>query len=131
MLLLHSVGPRWRLPTKVSISTNAGQELVWRDAVQAACATKLGIDPDAALPNNERVSFNETSVQVTTETMLGASLRLVEPGLQPLALNFANGVHPGGASWRCQTISSRKGISSRTASLCQELRNKCDSHKLP
>jgi uncharacterized protein (TIGR02452 family) len=35
-------------------------------------------------------------VQVTNETTLGASFRLVESGLRPLALNFANGVHPGG-----------------------------------
>jgi hypothetical protein len=110
MLLLHSVGPPWRLPTNVSISTNAGQELVWRDAVQAACAAKLGIDPDGALPNNERVAFNETRVQVTTETTLGASLRLVEPGLQPLALEFRERCPiRAGLSWRCQTISSRKG----------------------
>src|SRR5215831_3484861 len=80
--------------------TKAGQEVVWRDAVQAACAAKLSIDPDAALPNNEGVTFNETRVQVTHETTLGASRRLVERGLQPLALNFANGVHPGGGFLR-------------------------------
>jgi len=33
---------------------------------------------------------------VTNETTLGTSLRLVERGLRPLALNFANGIHPGG-----------------------------------
>ena len=38
----------------------------------------------------------ETKVQVTNETTLGASLRLVKRGLRPLALNFANGIHPGG-----------------------------------
>jgi len=35
-------------------------------------------------------------VQVTNETTLEASLRLIERGLQPLALNFANGTQPGG-----------------------------------
>lgn len=76
--------------------TKAGQEVVWRDAVQAACAAKLSIDPDALLSSNERIAFTETRVQVTNETTLGASLRLVKRGLRPLALNFANGIHPGG-----------------------------------
>src|SRR5262247_2367817 len=76
--------------------TKAGEKVVWRDAVQAACAAKLSIDPGATLPSNERIAFNETRVQVTNETTLGASLRLVERGLRPLALNFANGIHPGG-----------------------------------
>lgn len=76
--------------------TKAGQKVVWRDAVQAAGAAKLSIDPDATVPSDERIAFPETRVQVTNETTLGASLRLVERGLRPLALNFANGIHPGG-----------------------------------
>jgi uncharacterized protein (TIGR02452 family) len=78
--------------------TSARQEVVWRDAVRAACAAKRSIDPDAVLPGNERIAFTETRVQVTNETTLGASLRLVEGGLRPLALalNLANGIHPGG-----------------------------------
>jgi len=31
--------------------TKTGQEVVWRDAVQAACAAKLSIEPDAMLPS--------------------------------------------------------------------------------
>src|SRR5215475_14613519 len=76
--------------------SRAGQEVVWRDAVQAACSAKLSIDPDVTLPSSERIAFTETRVQVTNETTLGASLRLVERGLRPLALNFANGIQPGG-----------------------------------
>ncbi len=77
-------------------ATEDGQEVVWREAVQAACAAKRSIAPDAALPPNEHSTFTETKVQVTNETTLGASRRLVESGLRPLALNFANAVHPGG-----------------------------------
>lgn len=73
-----------------------GQKVVWRDAVQTACAAKRSIDPNAILPRDERSAFPETKIQVTNETTLGASLRLVQRGLRPLALNFANGVHPGG-----------------------------------
>jgi uncharacterized protein (TIGR02452 family) len=76
--------------------TKAGQKVVWRDLVQAACAAKLSIPPDVTLPSNERITFTETRVQVTNETTFGASRRLIERGLRPLALNFANGIEPGG-----------------------------------
>jgi uncharacterized protein (TIGR02452 family) len=76
--------------------TKTGQAVVWRDAVQTACATKQSIAPKAVLLPNTQQPFEETRVQVTNETTLGASFRLVERGLQPIALNFANGVQPGG-----------------------------------
>lgn len=76
--------------------TKVGQAIVWRDAIQSACAAKQSIAPNSVPPSNERGPFEETRVQVTNETTLGASLRLVERGLQPIALNFANGVQPGG-----------------------------------
>lgn len=76
--------------------TKAGQKVAWGDAVQAACAAKVSVRPDATLPRYEPIVFPETRVQVTNETTLGASRRLVEQGLRPLALNFANGIHPGG-----------------------------------
>jgi uncharacterized protein (TIGR02452 family) len=40
--------------------------------------------------------FSETRIQVANDTTLGASRRLVESGHRPVALNFANGAHPGG-----------------------------------
>ena len=76
--------------------TKGGEEVVWRDAVRASCDGKRSIAPDAVLPRPDRGPFPETRVQVTNETTLGASQRLVEHGLRPLALNFANGVQPGG-----------------------------------
>lgn len=76
--------------------TKDGQEVVWRDVVRAACDAKRSIAPDAALPRSESSPFTQTRVQVTNETTLGASRRLVEYGLRPLALNFANGIQPGG-----------------------------------
>jgi uncharacterized protein (TIGR02452 family) len=76
--------------------TRTGQEVIWRDLVQAACETKLSIPPDSSLPNIEHSQFSATEIQVSNETTLGASHRLVERGLRPLALNFANGIQPGG-----------------------------------
>jgi uncharacterized protein (TIGR02452 family) len=76
--------------------TKDGQEVEWRVAVQTAIAAKRSIPPDAALPRDDRGGFTETRVHITNETTLGASRQLVERGLRPLALNFANGVIPGG-----------------------------------
>lgn len=74
----------------------AGQQIDWSRYVQDACSAKISIAPDAPLPRHENISFPETRIQVTNETTLGASRRLFESGLRPLALNFANGIHPGG-----------------------------------
>ena len=76
--------------------TRDGHEVVWRDLVQAACAGKRSISPEASLSHDSRAGFAETRVQVTNETTLGAARRLVDGGMDPLALNFANGVQPGG-----------------------------------
>jgi uncharacterized protein (TIGR02452 family) len=76
--------------------TKAGRHVDWREAVQAACARKRSIAPETPLPRGSRRTFRETAIQVTNETTLGASRRLVESGQRPLALNFANGMHPGG-----------------------------------
>jgi uncharacterized protein (TIGR02452 family) len=76
--------------------TEAGRRVDWRDAVEAACAAKVSIAPHVTLPRQEQVALPETRLQVSNETTLGAAFRLVESGLRPLALNFANGVQPGG-----------------------------------
>ena len=75
---------------------NAGTKVDWSRYVEAACSAKRSIRPDDPLPTHEGTSFSETTIQVVNETTLGASLRLVESGMRPLALNFANGIHPGG-----------------------------------
>jgi uncharacterized protein (TIGR02452 family) len=73
-----------------------GMRVDWRADVQAARAAKRSLRPEDPLPNPARGPFPETRVQVTNETTLGAAERLLAQGLPPLALNFANGVHPGG-----------------------------------
>jgi uncharacterized protein (TIGR02452 family) len=76
--------------------TEVGRRVDWRETVEAACAAKVSIAPHATLPRQEPVALPETRLQVSNETTLGAAFRLVESGLRPLALNFANGVQPGG-----------------------------------
>jgi uncharacterized protein (TIGR02452 family) len=74
----------------------SGAKVDWSHHVQSACSAKISLPPDASLPAPGSVKYPETHVQVTNETTLGASRRFIENGLKPLALNFANGVHPGG-----------------------------------
>ena len=68
----------------------------WSNDVQVARAGKVSIPPTAPLPAHTPTSFAETSVQVTNETTLLAAKRVVDAGTRPLALNFANGINPGG-----------------------------------
>ncbi len=76
--------------------SQTGTKVDWSSDVQTAISGKISIPPNAPLPSHASTQFPETRVQVSNETTLGASRPLVNAGLRPLALNFANGVHPGG-----------------------------------
>jgi uncharacterized protein (TIGR02452 family) len=73
-----------------------GVKVDWHHAVLAACANKISIAPTDALPVCLPIVHAETRIQIANETTLIAAHRLVESGLRPLALNFANGIRPGG-----------------------------------
>jgi len=73
-----------------------GRTVAWDAEVRAAREGTVSIPPDAELPPHDAARFEATRVQVSNETTLGAARRLVDAGERPLALNFANGVHPGG-----------------------------------
>lgn len=75
----------------------AGKKVELGELVTRVVSGKQSLPPDAMLPTPQPKAFAETRIQVINETTLGASLRLVEYGLRPVALNFANGIHPGGA----------------------------------
>lgn len=74
----------------------SGERIDWSAAVQAARAAKVSIPPDAALPARDSNPIAQTWVQVANESTLTAAKRLIDDGARPLALNFANGRHPGG-----------------------------------
>jgi uncharacterized protein (TIGR02452 family) len=74
----------------------SGAKVDWNGEQEAAWAAKVSFPPDAGVPAHAGLGFPETRVQVANETTLGAARRLVEAGARPLALNFANGVEPGG-----------------------------------
>jgi uncharacterized protein (TIGR02452 family) len=73
-----------------------GQPVDWSRVVRAARESRVSLPPDAALPVPPARSFPETRVQVANETTLAAAHRLVSQGGRTIALNFANGVVPGG-----------------------------------
>lgn len=73
-----------------------GTTIDWSDMVRAACTAKVSVAADAPLPSAPLARFPETRIQVANETTLAASRRFVDAGQEPVALNFANGIHPGG-----------------------------------
>lgn len=77
-------------------TTADGRTVTLSPMVQNAIRAKVSIPPDAPLPDRQPVTFAETEIQVTNESTLGAAYRLARMGSTPLALNFANGIHPGG-----------------------------------
>jgi uncharacterized protein (TIGR02452 family) len=68
----------------------------WRAAVAQAVAAKRSLAPEAELPAPRVVQSTQTRVQVANETTLAAAQRLIDAGERVLALNFANGIQPGG-----------------------------------
>ncbi|MGM0385128.1 MAG: TIGR02452 family protein [Actinomycetota bacterium] len=75
---------------------DSGRRVDWGPLVDAAVAAKVSIPPEAGLPEAPAPRFGSTTVELTNETTLGAARRLTDAGEAPLALNYANGIHPGG-----------------------------------
>lgn len=74
-----------------------GQRVIWQPAIQQAIGLKQSIPPDETLPPADRLAADAIRVQVANETTLAAAERLTRAGATSvLALNFANGIHPGG-----------------------------------
>ena len=74
----------------------AGEGVVWEAAVRRGCELKVSLPPGAPLPEPSPSFHAETQIQITNETTFGASRRLRDQALAPLALNFANGLTTGG-----------------------------------
>jgi len=73
-----------------------GKIIDFKAAVNRALASKISLPPGAPLPEPVRARMPEMRVSVVNETTMTASRRLVDAGHRTLALNFANGVVPGG-----------------------------------
>ncbi len=75
--------------------TEDGREVLWKDLVATACAQRLSIPPDQTLPESQRAP-TDTQIQIVNQTTLEVARELANQGQKVLALNFANGVNPGG-----------------------------------
>lgn len=77
-------------------TNDRGEQVDWKQFIVDACVAKRSIPPWQALLTGLGPRFESTEVQVSNETTAGAMFRLLNKGLRPLALNFANGLIPGG-----------------------------------
>lgn len=68
----------------------------WSREVAAARSAGVSLPPEAPCPPLHRLSTTRRGSRLTNETTFLAARRLVDAGFRPLALNFANGIHPGG-----------------------------------
>lgn len=73
-----------------------GRRVFIADAVAEAVRSKVSVPPDETLPAPTSPPVPELRVQVRNETTMTAGRRFVAEGRKTLALNFANGVQPGG-----------------------------------
>lgn len=83
--------------------SQSGRVVEWGAAVARAVASKRSIPPDAVLDARGTARVTATRVQVCNETTLAAARRLVAAGSRTAALNFANGIEPGGGFLRGAT----------------------------
>ena len=77
-----------------------GRMVDWRDDVEKSCRETKSIKPDDPIGTSFECKFSETTVQIVNETTLQAAQKMVKFGTRPLALNFANGIEPGGGFLR-------------------------------
>jgi uncharacterized protein (TIGR02452 family) len=83
-----SLGKDYTLPNGTSLNL--------KPEIDRALRSKVSIPPTVELPLIPDTPQIETRISVTTETTLQAAHRLFIEGEMPLALNFANGLQPGG-----------------------------------
>lgn len=73
----------------------SGRRVSIDEVVTRACRAKVSIPPGAVLPAARLPRFDEMRIQVANETTAGAARRLLGRH-KTVALNFANGLVPGG-----------------------------------
>ena len=74
----------------------SGRIVEWGGKIERAKSLRKSIPPDQPLAKAVVPQYAFTEVQVINATTIQVAKSLVERGHRPLALNFANGVSPGG-----------------------------------
>ena len=74
----------------------SGRLVDWSEQVARARSLRRSIRPADQVNRDVHRPHESTTVQVVNATTLQATCGLVSQGEQPLALNFANGISPGG-----------------------------------
>ncbi len=72
------------------------REINWSPLVKRSINLKQSISPQDRLPDPVQRPPTTTKIRVSNETTLGAAFRTYDTGLNPIALNFASGINPGG-----------------------------------
>lgn len=73
-----------------------GEKVDLSQLVSSSQSRKRSLPPDVVLPAATPAANRVTRVQVSNQSTLRAASELTARGHRPLALNFANGVNPGG-----------------------------------
>ena len=73
-----------------------GQKIDILADVESARKGKVSLPPEETIRDLAEHRHAQTRVQIRNESTLVAAKRLVESGLSSVALNFANGISPGG-----------------------------------
>lgn len=76
--------------------TRNGRVIEISSAVEQARSAKESVPPDAHLPEVGPEPDARTEVRVVNATTFMAARSLIEEGFRTMALNFANGIYPGG-----------------------------------
>lgn len=77
--------------------TNAsGQNIDMSMQIEHCRQAKISIPPEARLRSPHSSRYDTTSTMVLNDSTMECAQRMQEEGGKVLALNFANGVHPGG-----------------------------------
>lgn len=76
--------------------SDSGQSVDWSAQIARARELRRSIPPHEVLDVSSERPYPVTEVRVRNTTTLEAAKDLVDRGERPLALNFANGVAPGG-----------------------------------